>query len=68
MPETLARPSDCSNFKLRQLARRVSHYYDAELAKDRPPPRAGKPRAVAVKPSQRALKGLARARKAGVFA
>ena len=42
--------------------------YDAELAKDRPPPRAGKPRAVAVKPSQRALKGLARARKAGVFA
>jgi DNA-binding MarR family transcriptional regulator len=33
MPETLARPSDCSNFKLRQLARRVSHYYDAELAK-----------------------------------
>ena len=43
--------------------------YDAELAKELPPPRAGKPRAVAAaKPTQRALKGLARARKAGVFA
>jgi len=43
--------------------------YDAELAKVQPAPRgASKSRAVAVKPSQRALKGLARARKAGVFA
>lgn len=27
------RPSECTNFKLRQLARRVSQLYDAELAK-----------------------------------
>jgi DNA-binding MarR family transcriptional regulator len=28
-----AKPQDCSNAKLRQLARRVSQYYDRELAK-----------------------------------
>jgi DNA-binding MarR family transcriptional regulator len=29
----MERPTDCTNFKLRQLARRVSHLYDAELGK-----------------------------------
>ncbi|MBI5258845.1 MAG: winged helix-turn-helix transcriptional regulator [Burkholderiales bacterium] len=28
-----ARPQGCTNFKLRQLLRRVAHLYDAELAK-----------------------------------
>lgn len=27
----MERPAECTNFKLRQLARRVSHLYDAEL-------------------------------------
>jgi DNA-binding MarR family transcriptional regulator len=31
--ESPSRPSGCSNFKLRQLMRRVSHHYDAELGK-----------------------------------
>lgn len=33
MVETDARPQGCTNFKLRQLARRVSQRYDQELAK-----------------------------------
>lgn len=33
MVETHARPQGCTNFKLRQLARRVSQRYDQELAK-----------------------------------
>src|ERR1700722_9884799 len=31
--ETASRPNGCSNFKLRQLMRRVSQHYDAELGK-----------------------------------
>ena len=31
--ESSQRPRGCTNFKLRQLTRRVSHHYDAELAK-----------------------------------
>jgi DNA-binding MarR family transcriptional regulator len=31
--ETMANPRGCSNFKLRQLTRRVSKHYDGELAK-----------------------------------
>jgi DNA-binding MarR family transcriptional regulator len=30
---TAAEPQGCTNFKLRQLTRRVSHHYDHELAK-----------------------------------
>ena len=33
MSNTEARPKGCTNFKLRQLARRVSQMYDAEVAK-----------------------------------
>jgi len=33
MVKTSIRPQGCTNFKLRQLARRVSQLYDAELAK-----------------------------------
>ena len=33
MVKTYARPKGCTNFKLRQLARRVSQRYDQELAK-----------------------------------
>ena len=33
MSNTEARPQGCTNFKLRQLARRVSQMYDAEVAK-----------------------------------
>lgn len=33
MVKTDARPQGCTNFKLRQLARRVSQRYDQELAK-----------------------------------
>jgi DNA-binding MarR family transcriptional regulator len=32
-PATTARPQGCSNFKLRQLLRRVAQLYDLELAK-----------------------------------
>ena len=31
--KTTTRPQGCTNFKLRQLTRRVSHHYDHELAK-----------------------------------
>lgn len=31
--EASRRPRGCTNFKLRQLTRRVSHHYDVELAK-----------------------------------
>jgi len=31
--ESGTKPSGCSNFKLRQLMRRVSQHYDAELGK-----------------------------------
>ena len=33
MSNATAKPQGCTNFKLRQLARRVSQLYDAELAK-----------------------------------
>jgi DNA-binding MarR family transcriptional regulator len=33
MSNVTAKPQGCTNFKLRQLARRVSQLYDAELAK-----------------------------------
>ena len=33
MSNATARPQGCTNFKLRQLARRVSQLYDAELVK-----------------------------------
>jgi DNA-binding MarR family transcriptional regulator len=33
MGNTESRPQGCTNFKLRQLARRVSQHYDAEVAK-----------------------------------
>jgi DNA-binding MarR family transcriptional regulator len=31
--QTIVKPRGCSNFKLRQLARRVSQHYDVELGK-----------------------------------
>jgi DNA-binding MarR family transcriptional regulator len=31
--ETIIKPQGCSNFKLRQLTRRVSHYYDIEMSR-----------------------------------
>jgi DNA-binding MarR family transcriptional regulator len=31
--ETILKPQGCSNFKLRQLTRRVSHYYDIEMSR-----------------------------------
>jgi DNA-binding MarR family transcriptional regulator len=31
--DTIAKPQGCSNFKLRQLTRRVSQHYDGELGK-----------------------------------
>jgi DNA-binding MarR family transcriptional regulator len=33
MGNTESKPQGCTNFKLRQLARRVSQHYDAEVAK-----------------------------------
>jgi DNA-binding MarR family transcriptional regulator len=33
MKKKLAKPQGCTNFKLRQLVRRVSQLYDAEIAK-----------------------------------
>ena len=33
MNNTITRPQGCTNFKLRQLARRVSQFYDAEVSK-----------------------------------
>lgn len=33
MGNDVAKPQGCTNFKLRQLARRVSQFYDAELAR-----------------------------------
>ncbi len=33
MDEADAKPQGCTNFKLRQLVRRVSHLYDAELGR-----------------------------------
>ena len=33
MVKTTIKPQGCTNFKLRQLMRRVAHHYDAEMAK-----------------------------------